>query len=75
MEFIERARSELVRALGVDKAALKGEPGLVLAVRRVEADYLSPARFDDLLSVTTTVQAATHARPAPASAARRRSAV
>ena len=53
LKFIERGRTEWVRALGVDQAALKREEGVVFAVRRVEADYLKPARFDDLLTVTT----------------------
>lgn len=53
LRFIERARTEWVRELGIDQARLKAETGVVFAVRRVEADYLSPARFDDLLTVTT----------------------
>lgn len=53
LKFIERARSEWVRGLGVDQARLRAEAGLVFAVRRVEADYLRPAVFDDLLGVTT----------------------
>ncbi|MEZ5796159.1 MAG: tol-pal system-associated acyl-CoA thioesterase [Paracoccaceae bacterium] len=53
LKFIERGRSEWVRALGVDQAALRAEKGIVFAVRRVEADYLRPARFaEDLLVVT-----------------------
>lgn len=51
LKFIERARTEYVRALGVDQSRLRAEQGLVFAVRRVEADYLSPARFDDQLVV------------------------
>ena len=53
LKFIERARTEWVRTLGVDQARLKAEQGIVFAVRRVVADYLSPARFDDLLTVQT----------------------
>lgn len=53
LKFIERARTEWVRSLGVDQAALKRDEGIVFAVRRVEADYLRPARFDDELTVTT----------------------
>lgn len=53
LKFIERGRTEWVRSLGVDQAALKREEGVVFAVRRVEADYLKPAKFDDLLTVTT----------------------
>ncbi|WP_126976900.1 tol-pal system-associated acyl-CoA thioesterase [Frigidibacter oleivorans] len=62
LKFIERARSEWVRGLGIDQAALKAGEGLVFAVRRVEADYLRPARFDDLLTVETALVAATGAR-------------
>lgn len=57
LKFIERGRSEFVRALGVDQTRLRAETGIVFAVRRVEADYLSPARFDDLLTVTTALAA------------------
>lgn len=62
LKFIERARSEWLRALGVDQAAMKAENGWVFAVRRVEADYLRPARFDDLLAVETTLTGITAAR-------------
>lgn len=55
LKFIERGRSEWVRALGVDQGALRAEAGIVFAVRRVEADYLKPAHFDDLLTVTTAL--------------------
>lgn len=53
LRFIERARSEWVRVLGIDQRQLKESDGLVFAVRRLEADYLRPARFDDALCVTT----------------------
>jgi acyl-CoA thioester hydrolase len=52
LRFIERARSEMVRAAGVDQTEMKAA-GLVFAVRRVEADYLSPARYDDQIEVRT----------------------
>lgn len=57
LKFIERGRTEFVRARGIDQGALKAAEGIVFAVRRVEADYLSPARFDDLLAVETAVTA------------------
>ena len=53
LKFIERARTEWVRTLGIDQQKLKRDEGIVFAVRRVEADYLSPARFDDQLTVET----------------------
>lgn len=62
LKFIERARSEWVRSLGVDQGRLRREEGIVFAVRRVEADYLKPARFDDELTVMTRPAGATGAR-------------
>ena len=56
LKFIERGRSEWVRAQGVDQRALRADHGSVFAVRRVEAEYLKPARFDDELVVTTRLQ-------------------
>lgn len=61
LKFIERARSEMVREAGIDQAAMKAE-GLVFAVTRVEADYLSPARYDDQLIVETDVAGISPAR-------------
>ncbi|WP_103334018.1 tol-pal system-associated acyl-CoA thioesterase [Pseudotabrizicola formosa] len=55
LRFIERGRSEWVRALGVDQARLRAEQGVVFAVRRLEADYLRPAVFDDVLVVETAL--------------------
>ena len=55
LKFIERGRTEALIALGVDQAALKAETGIVFAVRRVEADFLAPARFQDQLVVTTAL--------------------
>ena len=60
--FIERARTEWVRGQGIDQTRLKEDEGLVFAVRRVEADYLAPARFDDDLVVRTTVEQMSGAR-------------
>lgn len=53
LKFIERGRSEWLRAAGVDQSRLYAEHGLGFVVRRVEADYLRPGRFDDLLEVVT----------------------
>jgi len=62
LKFIERGRSEWVRALGIDQTALRADHGIVFAVRRIEGDYLRPARFDDMIEVTTTPQSVTAAR-------------
>jgi acyl-CoA thioester hydrolase len=61
LRYIERARSDWVRGLGIDQNAMKTQ-GLVFAVRRVEADYLLPARLDDELVVETEVIQVTGAR-------------
>ncbi len=55
LRFIERARTEALRDLGIDQAALKRDRGLVFVVRRLNIDYLSPAVFDDMLEVRTRV--------------------
>jgi acyl-CoA thioester hydrolase len=62
LKFIERARTEWVRSLGIDQTVLRATRGIVFAVRRVEADYLAPARFDDALTVETSPEAVTGAR-------------
>ncbi|MHB1187797.1 tol-pal system-associated acyl-CoA thioesterase [Thiobacillus sp.] len=52
LRFMERARSEWLRAFGFEQDVLRDEAGVVFVVRRVEIDYLSPARFNDALDVT-----------------------
>lgn len=56
LKFIERARTEWIEALGVDQRELKARDGIVFAVRRIEADYLRPAKFADELVVETRLQ-------------------
>jgi acyl-CoA thioester hydrolase len=62
LRFIERARTEWVREMGIDQGRLRAEAGIVFAVRRIEADYLAPARFDDMLTVETGLAQATAVR-------------
>ena len=52
LKFMERARSEWLRALGFEQDVLRDEAGVVFVVRRVEIDYLSPARFNEQLEVS-----------------------
>jgi len=61
LKYIERARSDWVRKIGIDQNAMRAE-GVVFAVRRVECDYLMAARFDDSLEVHTSMQSVTGAR-------------
>jgi acyl-CoA thioester hydrolase len=54
LRFLERGRTELLRATGVDQSMLHaGEQGLIFAVRKMTIDYLKPARMDDMLAVET----------------------
>lgn len=61
LRYIERARSDWVRGLGIDQRAMKAD-GQVFVVRRVEADYLASAHLDDELVVETEVVQVTGAR-------------
>jgi len=62
LKYIERGRTEYVREAGIDQVRLKANEGIVFAVRRIEADYIAPAKFDDLLDVVTQVESMTGAR-------------
>ena len=57
--FAERARTEILRLLGVSQARLRAEEGLAFAVRRCAVTYHRPARLDDLLIIRTWVTAMT----------------
>ncbi len=51
LKFLERARTEWLSALGLEQDHLATDAGMLFVVRRVEADYLRPARFNDRLLV------------------------
>ena len=51
-----------MRQLGVDQNTMRAEDGVVFAVRRVEAEYHLPGRFDDVLEVRTQVTSITGVR-------------
>ncbi|MBI5451363.1 MAG: tol-pal system-associated acyl-CoA thioesterase [Gammaproteobacteria bacterium] len=55
LKFLERARSEWLRALGFEQDQLLDQYGVIFAVRRVELEYLRPARFNDQLHATVEV--------------------
>jgi acyl-CoA thioester hydrolase len=57
LKFLERGRTEFIRALGVNQSQLLADTGLAFAVRAVTADYLKPARLDDMVAVETAVAA------------------
>ncbi len=53
--FMERARTEWLRVLGFEQDVLRREAGVQFSVRRADIDYLRPARFNDLLTVTVAL--------------------
>ncbi len=55
LKFMERARTEWLRALGFDVAAM-AEQGYVFALRSANLEYLRPARLGDSLEVVTTIK-------------------
>lgn len=72
LHFLERGRTEALRAAGVSHTALlaRKEP-LAFVVRRMTVDWVAPARIDDLLTVETRFQEIRGARMTMAQAIRR----
>jgi len=61
LHFMERARTDYLRLLGVEQAtlAIAGDSeGLVFVVHRMEIDFKQPARMDDILTITTSTEKA-----------------
>ena len=56
LRFIERARSEWLRDLGIDQIKMRNERDAVFVVTKLKVDYLLPAYFDDMLTVDTKIQ-------------------
>ena len=56
LRFIERARSEWIRDLGINQIKMRNEEQAVFVVTKLKADYLSPAHFDDMLTVDTEIK-------------------
>lgn len=56
LKFAERARTEALRALGLEQQKLREEHGILMVVARCEIDYKRPAKLDDLLTVETRLQ-------------------
>lgn len=55
LKFAERARTEALRLAGFDQSELMQRQGIGFVVRRCEADFLKPARLDDLLTIKTSL--------------------
>ncbi|MEK9724918.1 MAG: tol-pal system-associated acyl-CoA thioesterase [Rhodospirillaceae bacterium] len=53
LRYAERARTELLRDLGVESSRLMADDGIALTVRHCAVDYRKPAVLDDRLTVET----------------------
>lgn len=56
LRFLERARTEMLRAIGFEQAQLLHIEGIAFAVRSLSVDYLKPARLDDLIEVSSSIR-------------------
>ena len=55
LRFLERARTEMLRARGINQRALMSEAGLGFVVRKMALDFQRPAAMDDELTITTKI--------------------
>jgi len=58
LRFMERARTEWLRQLGVDQTRLLDDRGLIFVIVSAEIRYVQPARFNDELYVTVALESA-----------------
>lgn len=61
LRYIERARSDWVRTLGISQNQMR-EDGVVFVVRKIEAEYIATAKFEDELEIETRTQSISAAR-------------
>ncbi len=57
LKFFERARTEWLRALGVEQHRLRADTGAIFVVAEANVRYLAPALLDDLLTVSVNLVA------------------
>lgn len=62
LKFLERCRTEWLRANGHAQSDLLRDPGIAFVVRSVELEYLKPARLDDELVVGLEVEKITRSQ-------------
>lgn len=55
LKFFERARTEMLRAMGHEQDQLIANAGVIFVVRSVQVDYLRPALFNDSLQVSSHI--------------------
>ena len=55
LKYLERARTEFLRRLGIEQDELERDVNIIFAVRSMTIDYLKPAFFNELLNVDATI--------------------
>ncbi|MGR8934904.1 MAG: tol-pal system-associated acyl-CoA thioesterase [Gammaproteobacteria bacterium] len=55
LQFFERARTEMLRAMGFEQDSLNKEYGIIFAVRSIAVDYLLPAKFNEHLQIDAEI--------------------
>ena len=55
LKFMERARTEMFRTMGVEQDQLRESDNVLFVVRNVEMELLQPARFNEQLEVMTAI--------------------
>ena len=55
LKFIERARTEMMRAAGIEHSAMREADGVMFIVKRCTLDFRRPARLDDMLEIHTRI--------------------
>lgn len=63
LHFLERGRTDFLRCLGIEQAKMAtGDDSLIFVVHRMEIDFKSPARMDDILTIRTSTEKAAGAK-------------
>jgi acyl-CoA thioester hydrolase len=56
LKFFERARTEWLRANDIGQQALRDASGAIFVVKGAEIEYHAPARLDDVLKLTLSIE-------------------
>jgi len=61
LKFMERARTEWLRALGIEQGPLQAQQGLIFVIVDTQVQFKKPARYGDALTVTAEIKEHTRA--------------
>jgi acyl-CoA thioester hydrolase len=55
LKYMERARTEWLRAIGFSQQVLREESGNIIVIAELEMKFIKPAKLDDLIEVKSTL--------------------